>query len=618
MTASAVAPNESPASGHPHLIEGSHGGHHARRGFKKHHEAEPTELFYDLFFIANLSTFTVVHPVNDTESLSSYIGFFCLLWFTWLQVTLYDVRFSNDSILERLLKGFQLAGMIGFSALNLKFLPSNLVTNYEVLTAFSCILMGTRLALCLQYLVTVHAVRDLPAEERRHTRTPLFIHATSCFVAAICYAAMAGAFSRKNDGHAYVAWFVIAVLETGQLSTCDILKHAPNLNVASTVVTAAFFNVANFKHTPLTERMRLLTLIIIGEGIIILMKTIQNVVKNGSGYSAGAVGSIFSVGVTYYLLYMLYFDKIRKSFFGAVHEELWALLHFPFHICLILFVEGINEMATAYKYFEEFTRYSDLMSINFLNLTTYEPFTESNMNLATVADDWLDVVLTQFPEAISKGSDIDKLSLAQFALKNNSVTTTFNEYVNNTDFNTVFAYGLNSIFLSFGLKESENVKTLTLVDRIGQDQQIFQLIFGYLYTCAGLVLIFIALLSYINSSFKHRLSGREWINLGTHVIVGLGLSLIATFLTTADTFSTKGAKTLEQLLVSSKPGRNTIFYDFVQSAWVLPLIAISFAIVVAGELIFLFVNGSKGKKSAFVHQVEDEMKHTPNGQHSGR
>lgn len=39
----------------------------------KHHEAPVIQLFYDLFFVANLCTFTSVHEVNDSTSLVSLL-----------------------------------------------------------------------------------------------------------------------------------------------------------------------------------------------------------------------------------------------------------------------------------------------------------------------------------------------------------------------------------------------------------------------------------------------------------------------------------------------------------------------------------------------------------------
>ena len=37
--------------------------------FRKKEEASPIELFYDLFFVANLTSFTTVHPIDDKQSM---------------------------------------------------------------------------------------------------------------------------------------------------------------------------------------------------------------------------------------------------------------------------------------------------------------------------------------------------------------------------------------------------------------------------------------------------------------------------------------------------------------------------------------------------------------------
>ena len=46
--------------------------------FKKHHEASSIELFYDLFFVANLATFTANHEIEDracTYNIAFAVGF---------------------------------------------------------------------------------------------------------------------------------------------------------------------------------------------------------------------------------------------------------------------------------------------------------------------------------------------------------------------------------------------------------------------------------------------------------------------------------------------------------------------------------------------------------------
>src|SRR3954453_20086996 len=43
--------------------------------FVQHEESTTIELFYDLFFVANLTTFSDVHEVNSRKTLTSYMGF---------------------------------------------------------------------------------------------------------------------------------------------------------------------------------------------------------------------------------------------------------------------------------------------------------------------------------------------------------------------------------------------------------------------------------------------------------------------------------------------------------------------------------------------------------------
>ena len=49
--------------------------------------------------------------------MASYLGFFTILWFTWLQVSLFDVRFATNSILSRFEKAVALfvMGIFAFS-----------------------------------------------------------------------------------------------------------------------------------------------------------------------------------------------------------------------------------------------------------------------------------------------------------------------------------------------------------------------------------------------------------------------------------------------------------------------------------------------------------------------
>ena len=110
--------------------------------FQRHADTTNIELFYDLFFVANLTSFSGNHEINDQQALSAYIGFFCVLWFTWCQVSLFDVRFVADSVLERAAKAVHLGVMVGLAVVGPNFNPAQ--QNKQVfqtmckLQSFSC------------------------------------------------------------------------------------------------------------------------------------------------------------------------------------------------------------------------------------------------------------------------------------------------------------------------------------------------------------------------------------------------------------------------------------------------------------------------------------------------
>ena len=99
------------------------GADHDSLVFSQRHEANSVELFFDLFFVANLATFTTYHSVTDVTALIAYVGFFGILWSTWFQVTLHDVRFARDSMYERVCKTGQFIVFVGLALVGSAFNP---------------------------------------------------------------------------------------------------------------------------------------------------------------------------------------------------------------------------------------------------------------------------------------------------------------------------------------------------------------------------------------------------------------------------------------------------------------------------------------------------------------
>lgn len=86
-------------------------------------------------------------------ALWSYVCFLGIIWFTWLQVTLFDIRFARDSVFERVCKAVQLATMVGFASAGSGFATRVLPENLWIFQSLTILLAISRLMLTLEYLV---------------------------------------------------------------------------------------------------------------------------------------------------------------------------------------------------------------------------------------------------------------------------------------------------------------------------------------------------------------------------------------------------------------------------------------------------------------------------------
>ena len=92
-------------------------------------------------------------------ALGAYIGFLGIIWFTWLQVTLFDIRFARDSVFERVCKAVQLGAMVGFASAGSRFSTRVQEENAWAFQSLSLILTGSRGLLAVQYTINIAFLR---------------------------------------------------------------------------------------------------------------------------------------------------------------------------------------------------------------------------------------------------------------------------------------------------------------------------------------------------------------------------------------------------------------------------------------------------------------------------
>ncbi|KAF2177234.1 hypothetical protein K469DRAFT_603999 [Zopfia rhizophila CBS 207.26] len=309
--------------------------------FSQRHEASTIELFFDLFFVANVATFTAYHSVTDSSYLLAYIGFFGILWSCWFQVTLHDVRFARDSIYERACKTIQFIVFVGLALVGSSFNP-NLKkgkegnnTNFRILCY---VLVISRMLLATQY--TVVLAYTMVARYRK-LYIPLGLIIAVYAAAAVVFAAMTPAFRtvEQSHRHIYLVWYVVMLLEA-----------------ISIIAISCCRRMLSFKRTHLMERMSLLTLIVIGEGAIGVTKTVSRMMGK-SGLDVESCFLVMCIILILVLLWALYFDNFPHGHYGTIRQQIWSLLHFPFQLAVVGVVEGSQQVALARYVLKNYTKF---------------------------------------------------------------------------------------------------------------------------------------------------------------------------------------------------------------------------------------------------------------------
>ncbi|KAH8698586.1 bacterial low temperature requirement A protein-domain-containing protein [Talaromyces proteolyticus] len=468
----------------------------------EHYEATSNlQLFFDLFFVANLTSFTNSHEVNSKESLASYVGFICILWFTWCQVTLYDVRFATDSLFERIAHACHFGVMVGLAVIGPLFLQDP--NGWDPLQQLSLILMGSRIVLLCQYSTTLFFTWRF-----KQTRVPLLLVIASLAIAIIIYLGVSFAFYNQTSYDAYIAWYFVAVSE-----------------VVVNVSVAAIWPAVSLLKTHLAERMTCLTLIILGEGIIGLTKTIVKIDGMDKKFTSGDIGMIISAVLIIYIVYQLYFDNLSNGqALGSRRQHIWAILHFPFHLALCLMMEGTNQTLLWYHIT------TDLDSI-FNSLSTAID-NESPTGLRASMSEIFTTVFSRFEttEEVFNEAQMslnETLSLPADANFTEVISVGF----------TLITDSYKTVIEDFGWEtpeETSNEGAEGFLESYDAILSVFNLTFGYFAVCTGLILIFISILSILSFNHKNVHHWLQYLSTAVNLLIGLGIVLLSTITLTSN------------------------------------------------------------------------------------
>jgi len=337
-----------------------------------------------------------------------------------------------------------------------------------------------------------------------------------------------------------------------------------------------------FKDTNIVERMGAVSLIIMGEGIIGMTESVSFMFKTSSEISSSTIGLVIAVVLVIYLVWMLYFDHTDKvDDAGArVNTEkpwcqLWAFLHFPLHVAILLTLEGSAKLVLWWNANEAFIFLSN-------NFGIYYPTVDNGTQLVRLIQNQLGSIIDRYPflddEIHTADFQSDLTQLGKLGAFNGTSDNDFNAFsIMGLMQDNFFAAICDQLGIEYN--QPPPVSSSAASDSQALDlasmkvSAIFQVFYDWLvifFVAAGCVLLFLALARYVGHQNmpiaespdgieRHRkVAGKRpfaWVALALQCSIGVGLALVS--------------------LLAKWQNRDA-FWNFITSAWIIPTVLLAF------------------------------------------
>lgn len=339
-----------------------------------------------------------------------------------------------------------------------------------------------------------------------------------------------------------------------------------------TVLISVFFRVISFKHAHLTERLSLLTLIVTGEGIIGLSKSLSCITKANKSTSANDIGAVVTAVLLLYLIWMLYFDQLdEEGKMGTIRQQIWALLHFPLHCAIVLTVEGNTSLIPWNSAVQGLSLVwavrpgpDDAPSASFTDNSAFVSYLNNSM--WEISDYFKAYKLADEYDWTENLTSID--DIAQNATLNSAVYTSAIAPI----VDEMFDYAENFVFKAHDASMSKMIKVSTTKasssaahDSLASMYEIYDVVTLYFYIGAGTTLLLLSAMYWFGKPHHTRSEAGGPL---VRVIIGsllIGSGCLAVFVDTG-----------------------TTGYKFQHSTLLIPVVAVAYLVVIIIDTVFTF------------------------------
>ena len=430
---------------------------------------------------------------------------------------MHDVRFYVDSVFTRICKFVDMGVMVSFVGLTALYDAILSGGNTRSFQGIAILMFAARIFWVLKYGVVLYFVRVFDK-----TLIPLlltmFIYLASAFgfLATWLQTRTPGQFSTSiltgAQGQIYVrTWYIIICLEA-----------------VLVIGVSMIWRILSFKHTHLVERVGLLSLIIMGEGIIGLVKSTSYAIQGTSVTLLSETGIVAAGVLLIYLIYILYFDNIDHHRFGTIRQQIWTLLHFPAHVSILLTVEGStalliwNACRSAIAWITEDSLPSVSNPQKLANGTTFanqaDWLAQLNRTYEETQTRYYYKYLTDYYKTFP--ADLEKLGKPKAAYGTDAWTKEVGPTIQKMkDYYEYFVYqNFAAEGPYYSLKKEEDYGK-----RVQLYEDGFKFTMIYYYIAAGTLLVILAFLYWFG---RTKLTRTEWYSVGIRLFAGLCLPVM--------------------------------------------------------------------------------------------
>ncbi len=275
------------------------------------------ELFYDLVYVALIAQIShgLAGSLAQPEAILRFISIYFLIWWAWLNGTLYHELHGNNDIRARVLTFIQMIALIAMAIFEHEVFGQNFAA-FSLSYAFFLAILG--------FLWWRTGVHDPDHRPLSGPYTRMFVVVTALFIAS--------AFVQQELG--YALW-TLAILLSIVFPFANVYLTRHNEAIRRQVELSAEAKPS------LVERMGLLTIIVLGEVVV-------GIVSAASGQPMG-----LSLGIQVLLailiaiaIWWLYFDLVshRQPKPGVRFYSLWLYAHLPITLAIVFIGTAIRDI----------------------------------------------------------------------------------------------------------------------------------------------------------------------------------------------------------------------------------------------------------------------------------